>query len=123
VFVAYRRLHTALRIWIDLVLHYFPDPHPVETAVALYVEHLRLAPHVARGQVYSQQLTPGYFTTYYYGVTALERIEAACGWDDRRFSELVFSCGKVSLAVLERLLRQPEPAQQALLRNFSTLGL
>jgi len=90
VFVAFRRLHTALRIWIDLVLHYFQDPHPAETAVALYVEHLRLAPHVARGQVYSQQLTPGYFTTYYYGVTALERIEAACGWDERRFTELVF---------------------------------
>lgn len=89
--------------------------------MALYVQHLRLAPHVARGQVYSQQLTPGYFTTYYYGVTALERIEAACGWDERRFTELVFSCGKVSLAVLKRLLGLPAPAQRALPRNFSTL--
>ncbi|HYM68376.1 MAG TPA: DUF885 family protein [bacterium] len=122
-FVAYRRLHTALRIWVDLVLHHFRSPQPVEAAVALYVEHMRLPAHVARGQVYSQQLTPGYFATYYYGVKALEGIQARCGWDDRRFSELIFSCGKVSLGTLERLLALPEPAREALLRRFSTLAV
>ncbi len=123
VFVAYRRLHTALRIWVDLVLHHFGAPEREEAAVALYVEHMRLRPHVARGQVYSQQLTPGYFTTYYYGVKALERIQARLGWDDRRFSEAIFSCGKVSLDILERLLALPEPARHALLGSFATLSM
>ena len=82
---------------------------------------MRFPPPVARGQVYAQQPSPGYFTTYHYGVTALERMQAACGWDDRRFTELIFSCGKVSLGILERLLGQPEPARQALLRDFSAV--
>ena len=77
---------------------------------------------MARGQVYAPQLSPGYFTTYRYGVTAFERMQAACGSDDRRFTELIFSCGKVSLGILERLLGQPEPARQALLRDFSAVG-
>ena len=98
-------------------------PEREEAAVALYVEHMRLRPHVARGQVYSQQLTPGYFTTYYYGVKALERIQARLGWDDRRFSEAIFSCGKVSLDILERLLALPEPARHALLGSFATLSM
>jgi uncharacterized protein (DUF885 family) len=121
-FAAYRRLHTALRIWVDLVLHHFHSPRAADEAVALYGEYMRFAPHVARGQVYAQQLSPGYFTTYHYGATALERIQAACGWDDRRFTELIFSCGKVSLGILERLLALPDASRQALLQHYSALG-
>ena len=40
-FVAYRRLHTAVRIWVDLILHHFCPPHAVDEAVALYVEQMR----------------------------------------------------------------------------------
>jgi uncharacterized protein (DUF885 family) len=117
-FVAYRQLHTSLRIWVDLLLHHFngsPD-----AAIDLYVEHMGLSRPVALAQVYSQQLTPGYFTTYYYGLRALRTIQAECGWDDRAFTELIFSCGKVSLGMLRRLLALTAGEREGLTRRFST---
>lgn len=61
------------------------------------------------------------FLTYYYGLRALERIQAECGWDDRAFTELVFSCGKVSLGILRRLIALSAAERDDLLRRFSAV--
>ncbi len=83
---------------------------------------MHLTRPVAQGQVYSQRLAPGYFTTYYHGLQTLKRIQAECGWDDRRFTEMIFSCGKVSLAMLERLIALAERERGGLLQRFSALA-
>jgi len=75
--VAYRRLHTAVRIKADLLLHHFG--RPVEDAVRLYREHMQFSPGAARGQVDFQQLWPGYMTIYYYGQEHLDEIDREPG--------------------------------------------
>ncbi len=115
-FVWYRRLHTAVRIWVDL-LHFHFGNSPDEAA-ELYVKYLRFEPKVARGQMYSQLVTPGYFTVYYYGMKALEEIQKESGWQDPEFTDLIFSCGKVSLRVLKQIM-ELDPADRArLLSSF-----
>ncbi len=100
-FAAYRRLHAALRIWADLLLHYFREDE--EKAIALYVKHLGLTNAVASGQVKSQIITPGYFTAYYYGLRHLESLQEESRLSDKDFTELIFSCGKLSLNSLRKL--------------------
>ena len=57
-FVAYRRLHTAVRIWVDSSSTTSARRTP-STRRSPYVEQMRFPPHVARGQVYAQQPFPG----------------------------------------------------------------
>lgn len=116
VFVAYRRLHTAVRIWVDLLLHHFRQGP--EQAAELYVRYLGFAPHVARGQVYAQQLFPGYFTNYYYGFKKVAQLERELGWDSRAFSEQIFSSGKISLATLRGIVELSPEDRRTLLQQF-----
>ncbi|WP_274649257.1 DUF885 family protein [Paenibacillus humicola] len=115
-FVAFRRLHAAVRIWADLLVHHFGEGP--DAAVDLYVKYMQFTPQVARGQVYSQELTPGYFTTYYYGFKRLERLQRELGWDDAAFTGQAFSCGKVSLNILERLLRMTSAQRFKIVNGF-----
>jgi uncharacterized protein (DUF885 family) len=116
-FVLYRRLHTAVRIWVDLELFHLGGG--VEAGVALYRKYLGFADQVARGQVLSQRLTPGYFTVYYYGMRDLERLQKEIGWEDRPFTELIFSSGMVSLKILRQLLELGEERRAALTAGYS----
>lgn len=118
-FVLYRRLHTAVRIWADLELFHLGGG--VEAAVSLYREYLGFADQVARGQVLAQRLTPGYFTIYYYGMRYLERLQAESGWGDRPFTDLIFGCGRVSLAMLRELMALEEADRIALTTGYSRL--
>jgi uncharacterized protein (DUF885 family) len=115
-FVLYRRLHTSVRIWADLVLHHFKEGE--ERAKELYVRYLGLADHVAAGQVKSQIVTPGYFTTYYYGLKYLDALQEECGWNNRDFTELIFSCGKLYLHNVRRLVFMPEEDRILLCQQF-----
>jgi len=115
-FVAYRRLHTALRIWVDLQLHHFGED--IEKGVDLYEEYMRLDRDVARAQIYSQELTPGYFTVYYYGLKKLRELERECKWEVKPFTEVIFSSGKVSLPILRRLIGLSQEERQQLTGSF-----
>ncbi len=101
-FVAYRRLHTAVRIKADLSLHHFGRPRA--EAVALYVDWLRFDERSASGQVRYQELHPGYMTCYYYGCRQLERWRAELPLDDRTFTDTTFSLGYVTLPTLQEVL-------------------
>ena len=116
-FVLYRRLHTAVRIWVDLELFHLGGG--VAAGVDIYRKYLGFAEEVARGQVLAQRLTPGYFTVYYYGMRELERLQDEIGWDDRRFTELIFSSGKTSLEVLRRLIGLDDESRAGLMANYS----
>lgn len=118
-FVLYRRLHTAVRIWADLELFHLGGG--VEAAVSLYRKYLGFADQVARGQVLAQRLTPGYFTIYYYGMRYLERLQAESGWEDKSFTDLIFGCGRVSLAMLRQLMALEETDRVALTSGYSRL--
>lgn len=115
-FVAYRRLHTAVRIKADLLLHHFGEGE--ERAIQLYENELQFPRHVAKGQVYSQLLTPGYFTVYYYGMKKLEEMEKILPLGEKEFTELIFSCGRISLSSLKRLLELNPKEYKSILRDF-----
>ncbi|MFO8060985.1 MAG: DUF885 family protein [Bacillota bacterium] len=117
-FVAYRRLHTAVRIWVDLAMHHFGGTR--EDGIELYQRFMKFGRDVALGQVVAQEMTPGYFTVYYYGMRELERIQEECGWDDVSFTELIFSCGKVSIETVKRMLRLSDEERRVLLSEFYT---
>ncbi len=113
-FVAYRRLHTAVRIKVDLALHHFG--RPVEEGVQIYQRYLRFSPGEARGQVRFQELWPGYMTIYYYGQKYLADLQDRLGWDDRTFTELVFSVGYSGLDVLEEIVSATPEQREALVK-------
>lgn len=115
-FVAYRRLHTAVRIWADLLLHHFQAGQ--EEAMSLYQEYLQFNREVAAGQVYSQELTPGYFTVYYYGMKVLEDMEKGGSVQKGDFTEQMFSSGRISLAAFRSLLTLKEEERNRIIANF-----
>jgi hypothetical protein len=100
-FVAYRRLHTAVRIRADIDLHH--RGRPPEEVCSLYERYLGFTPAEARGQVRFQEMWPGYMTTYCTGARALAILERQFRLPERVWNELLFSCGFVSLRVVELL--------------------
>jgi uncharacterized protein (DUF885 family) len=115
-FVLYRRLHTAVRVWVDLLLHH--ERASPERAADVYREQMGFGESVARGQVYAQLLTPGYFTVYHYGSLRLEEIERRSHASVSDFSERLFSSGKVSLRTFERLEALSATERNAILHGF-----
>ncbi|MFO8059398.1 MAG: DUF885 family protein [Bacillota bacterium] len=113
-FVAYRRLHTAVRIKVDLVLHHFG--RPVSDGVQIYQQYMRFSRDAARGQVRFQELWPGYMTIYYYGQKYLSDLQDRLGWDDETFTELIFSVGYSGLNVLEEIIRAAPEERDAAVR-------
>lgn len=118
-FVAYRRHHTSVRIKVDLYLHYFH--RPVDDAVQLYVDELGFDRRTARGQVKAQELQPGYFTTYYYGLKRILELQQEHGYDDKSFTEILFAVGRVSLQSFEDFLRLSEADKKRYLSGFESL--
>ncbi len=113
-FVAYRRLHTAVRIKVDIDLHYHQGS--IDDGVDLYCRHLGFDRKAARSQVRFQELWPGYMTVYYYGQKYLARLQERLGWDDQTFTELIFSIGYSGLEVLETVVKAPEGERESLVR-------
>ncbi len=111
-FVAYRRLHTAVRIRADLLLHHYG--RPVEEAMHLYEKYMEFSPQAARGQVHFQDLWPGYMTIYYYGQKYLDEMQGRLGWDDPTFTETIFSIGYSGLEVLEEVAKMPPAERRAI---------
>ena len=118
-FVAYRRHHTSVRIKADLYLHYFN--RPVDDAVELYMEELAFDRKSARGQVLAQELQPGYFTTYYYGLKKLTGCRREFRYDDKSYTEMLFAPARISLKSFEAFLRLSEADKKRFLTQFPSL--
>ncbi len=115
-FVAYRRHHTSVRIKVDLMLFY--EGKTIEEAVQTYMEELGFDRISARGQVLSQEITPGYFTCYYYGMKKICDWEKEYGYNKKDYTELLFSVGNISLANFERILKMDEAERYSYLHDF-----
>ncbi|MGI6343515.1 MAG: DUF885 family protein [Bacillota bacterium] len=118
-FVAYRRHHTSVRIKAELYLRYFG--RPIKDAVQLYMDELGFDYATARGQVKAQELMVGYFNCYYYGLKRLQDLEQQYGYDQRSFTELLFSVGRVSLSTFADFLALSETDKKRLLTEFPSL--
>jgi len=115
-FVAYRRHHTSVRIKVDLLLFY--EGKTIEDAVQTYMQELGFDRTSARGQVLSQEITPGYFTCYYYGMKKICDWEKEYGYNKKDYTELLFSVGNISLANFERILKMDEAERYSYLHDF-----
>ena len=118
-FVAYRRLHTAVRIRSDLWLRY--EGRPVRDCVQLYMDELGFDHGTARGQVKAQESMEGYFTCYYYGMKKIADYEAEYAKDAKSFTELLFSCGNVSMENLKNFLQLNDIERQSYQSKFCSL--
>lgn len=119
--VAFRRHHTAVRIKADLYLQYFNRPE--EDAIQLYMAELGFDRQTALGQVKSQEMQNriGYFTCYYYGMKKLADMEQRYGYDQKTFTEYLFSVLNVSLTNFEAFLQLTETDKQRFLTGFPSL--
>lgn len=118
-FVAYRRHHTSVRIKNDLMLRYFG--RPISECVQLYMDELDFDHKTARGQVLAQEQMEGYFTCYYYGLKKLTDFEQKYSPDSKAFTELLFSCGNMSMENLERFLQLDDRQKRSYCRDFCSL--
>lgn len=118
-FVAYRRHHTSVRIKADLMLRYFG--RPIRDTVQLYMDELGFDRFTARGQVRAQESMQGYFTTYYYGMKKICDWEKQYGYDEKKYTELLFSAGRISMENFESFLKLSEEDKKRYLNDFSSL--
>ena len=118
-FVAYRRHHTAVRVKADLMLRY--QGRPADEVAALYESAMGFDAPTARGQVLAQELMCGYFTNYYYGVKTLTSWEKELGFDQKAFTQLLFSAGYMSLDNLRRYLLLSQRDRCHLETDFASL--
>lgn len=118
-FVAFRRHHTSVRIYVDLMLFYYGAT--LEEAVNIYEKELGFDRVTARAQVQAHQNSPGYFTCYYYGMKKL------CDWEEKYhytkwdYTELLFSAGRISMESLEQLVKLPAHEQKRYYQDFGSL--
>lgn len=118
-FVAYRRHHASVRIYIDLMLFYFGKT--LEDAVKTYEEELGFERGTARKQVQAHENSPGYFTCYYYGMKKLCEWEKKYGFNKKDYTELLFSAGYISIDRFEELLKLTEEERERYLHDFCSL--
>jgi hypothetical protein len=118
-FVSYRRHHTSVRIKAELSLRYFG--RPIEDVVKIYMDELGFDRDTARGQVRAQELMVGYFNCYYYGMKLLSDLEQQYGYDERTYTELLFSVGRISLASFTAFLALNQEERQRFQTGFPSL--
>ncbi|MDI9461759.1 MAG: DUF885 family protein [Saccharofermentanales bacterium] len=118
-FVAYRRHHTAVRIKADLMLRYFG--YPIKDVVRLYCSELDFDWNTARGQVRAQEYMPGYFNCYYYGFKLINQWEQEYDFDQKEYTELLFSAARMSMSNFKRFLDLTEAERHSLLNNYASL--
>lgn len=118
-FVAYRRHHTAVRIKADLMLRYFG--YPIKDVVQLYCSELNFDWNTARGQVRAQEYMLGYFNCYYYGFKLINQWEQEYDFDQKEYTELLFSAARMSMSNFKRFLDLTEAERHSLLNNYASL--
>jgi len=118
-FVAYRRHHASVRIKADLMLRYFGNT--IGEATKLYMDELGFDRTTARGQVKAQEGQQGYFTSYYYGLKKLCDWEKKYGIDEKTYTELLFSAGRISLGNFEKFLKLSKEDRERYLNDFPSM--
>lgn len=118
-FVAFRRHHTAVRIYVDLMLYYYGVT--LEQAIEIYQRELGFDRVTARKQVQAHQTSPGYFTCYYYGMKKLCQWEQEYGFSKKEYTELLFSAGYVSLDTFHAYIRLTPEERERYHREFFSL--
>lgn len=118
-FVAYRRHHASVRIYVDLMLFYYGST--LEEAVKVYEKELGFDRGTARKQVQAHQNAPGYFTCYYYGMKKICEWEKEYGFSKKDFTELLFSAGYISIGRLDEFVRLTQEERDRYLHDFSSL--
>lgn len=118
-FIAYRRHHTAVRIKADLLMRYFG--RSIGEVVKLYMDELGFDRGSARAQIRDQEVKQGYFTCYYYGMKKICDWEKMYGYDDKSYTELLFSVGRIGLNSFERFIRLNDTDKYRYLSDFPSL--
>lgn len=104
-FVAYRRLHTILRVYVDVSLHYSKTLTP-EKAVNVYMEEMGWDEKTARVQVAHHLEDIGYPLCYYSGCKLLNemRDKTRKTMSEKEFNNELFSAGYISMKCVKMLL-------------------
>ncbi|MEM1510130.1 MAG: DUF885 family protein [Thermofilaceae archaeon] len=103
-FVAWRRVHTALRVYIEMELYYHKNISP-EDAVRLYMDIMKFDETTARGLVEWHLENRGYNLCYLAGYRMLETLRSALReLDEKAFSNALFTSGFVSMRTLKKVL-------------------
>lgn len=118
-FVAYRRHHGAVRIYVDLMLFYYGAT--IEDVIKIYEEELGFERGTARKQVQAHQNTPGYFTCYYYGMRKLCQWEKEYNFNKKDYTELLFSAGYIAIERFEELLKLTPCERERYFNDFCSL--
>ena len=103
-FVAWRRFHTALRVYIELELFHFKNMTS-EEAVKLYMEEMELSEEIARGLVVWHLENRGYNVCYYSGYKMLKEMREKTPYmSEIEFNNKLFSSGFISMKCVKMLL-------------------
>ena len=118
-FVAYRRHHASVRIYVDLMLFYFGAT--LAEAVKIYQDELGFDWITARKQVQAHQSAPGYFTCYYYGLKKLAEWEEEYHFTTKEFTELLFSPGYICIDRFGEFLALTDEQRSRYMNDFASL--
>lgn len=118
-FVAYRRHHASVRIYVDLMMYYYGAT--LEDVVKIYEEELGFDRGTARKQVQAHQNEPGYFTCYYYGMKKICEWEKEYGFNKKDYTELLFSAGYISIDRFEELVKLTPEERERYYHDFCSL--
>ncbi len=118
-FVAYRRHHNSVRIYVDLMMFYYGAT--LQDVIDIYQQELGFDFVTARKQVQSHQYTPGYFTCYYYGMKKLAQWEKEMGFSKEDFTELLFSAGYIGIDRFGEFLRLTPEEKERYYHDFKSL--
>jgi hypothetical protein len=102
-FVAWRRLHTALRVYIDVGLFHLQTLKP-EDAVRLYMEVMNFDEPTSKGLVEWHLENRGYTVCYLAGYKMIEEMRKKVDMDEKEFGNELFSAGFVSMKCIKMLL-------------------
>lgn len=119
VFVAYRRHQAAVRVKADILLGC--EGWSAEEVIKLYMDELGIDHFSATAQVKSQIERPGYFTGYCYGLKKLTQWQKQYGYDDREYTELLFSAGSICLTDFESFLRLSPKDRTSFTTDYSSI--
>ena len=118
-FVAYRRHHASVRIYVDLMMYYYGAT--LADVIDIYQRELGFDFETARKQVRSHEHSPGYFTCYYYGMKKLAQWEEENGFSKKDFTELLFSAGHISIDRFGELVRLSPEERERYFHDFKSL--
>ena len=112
VFVAYRRLHCALRVKAEVELNV--HRRPAQDIIALYQDVMGFNEHSARVQVQAHLMYPADGVSYYTGMRVLEQLQKEGSYQEPDFTETIFSHGSVSLDTITNIVALPADAKKQL---------